>query len=149
MNPCNRISPSAPTPSHQSLIYHLLLCLQVALTSWVFRFLYCTHFLDTNNPPLGDARLIMATESTASRETVTYPTPKDREYLTGLSLVLVLGSLALVTFLALLDSSIIGTVRQCTQYQVSLFIVTYRRYPESPVNLVHFQTLAGTSVHTH
>jgi hypothetical protein len=115
MNPCNRISPSAPTPSHQSLIYYLLLCLQVALTSWVFRFRHCTHFLDTNNPPLGDARLIMATESKASRETVTYPTSKDREYLTGLSLVLLLGSLALVTFLALLDSSIIGTVRQCPQ----------------------------------
>jgi hypothetical protein len=149
MNPCNRISPSGPIPSHQSLIYYVLLCLQVALTSWVFRSRYCTHFLDTNNPPLGDARLIMATESKASRETVTYPTSKDREYLTGLSLVLVLGSLALVTFLALLDSSIIGTVRQCPQYPVSLFIVTYRRYPESPVNLIHFQTLAGTSVHTH
>jgi hypothetical protein len=149
MNPCNRISPSAPIPSHQSLIYYLLLCLHAALTSWVSRFRHCTHFLDSKNPPLGDARLIMATESKASHETVTYPTSKDREYLTGLSLVLVLGSLALVTFLTLLDSSIIGTVRQCIQYSVNLFIVTSRRYPESPLSLVHFQTLAGTSAHTH
>jgi hypothetical protein len=149
MNPCNRISPSAPIPSHQSLIYYLLLCLHAALTSWVFRFRHCTHFLDSKNSPLGDTRLIMATESKASHETVTYPTSKDREYLTGLSLVLVLGSLALVTFLTLLDSSIIGTVRQCIQYPVNLFIVTSRRYPESPLSLVHFQTLAGTSAHTH
>jgi hypothetical protein len=149
MNPCNRISPSAPIPSHQSLIYYLLLCLHAALTSWVFRFRHCTHFLDSKNSPLGDTRLTMATESKASHETVTYPTSKDREYLTGLSLVLVLGSLALVTFLTLLDSSIIGTVRQCIQYPVNLFIVTSRRYPESPLSLVHFQTLAGTSAHTH
>jgi hypothetical protein len=91
----------------------------------------------------------MATERKAIRETANSPSSKDREYLTGLNLVLVLGSLALVTFLTLLDTSIIGTVRQFTQYPVNLFIVTYRRYPESPVNLVHFQTLAGTSVPTH
>jgi hypothetical protein len=148
MNPCNRISPSAPTPSHQSLIYYLLLCLQVVLTSWVFRFHHCTHFLDTKKSTLGDAKLTMATESKASRETVTYPTSKDREYLTGLKLVLTLGSLALVTFLVLLDSSIIGTVSQCTHYPVNLFIVTYRLYLALPPNSAHFQTSVGTSVHT-
>lgn len=37
---------------------------------------------------------------------------EEREYLSGVKLVVLLGSLTLVTFLVLLDTSIIGTVRR-------------------------------------
>jgi len=70
---------------------------------------------------------------------------EERYYLKGLRLWLVLGCVILVTFLVLLDMSILGTVRPLRQHSGGQSIYTARLSLKSPPNSIHYLTSDGTS----
>lgn len=74
---------------------------------------------------------------------------EDRVYLHGLKLFLVMASLTAVSFLIVLDSSIIVTVSPYSRLSIKFahFLIWYRLFPRSKVTLIRFKTLVGMVAH--
>jgi hypothetical protein len=72
----------------------------------------------------------------------------ERQYLTGSSLFIVLGSLTLVSFLVLLDMSILGTVSQLHPFILVQGTDACRPSLASPLILMRCLMSVGTSART-
>jgi hypothetical protein len=74
----------------------------------------------------------------------------ERQYLTGFKLAVVLGSLTLISFLVLLDMSIIGTVRLPigNPRHLNRPLTRARPSPKSPPSSMPSTTWVGTSAPT-